>query len=109
MLIVYCEMKIKPGKKQDYINGFKSCQKQILASPGNIEYFLCEDKNPKLDYSPNCVDLPKPRENMIIVIEKWKDMESYNNYLTSEIKKDFGKRVYDIIDTAIIRTMEYIC
>ena len=101
-------MKIKPGKKQNYINGFKSCKK-ILASPRNIEYFLCEDKNPKLDYSRNCVDISKIIENMIIVIQKWQDMESYNNYLSSEIKKDFGKRVYDIIDTAIIRTMEHIC
>ncbi len=100
---VICEIQLKAGKRDEYLQALAKCLPNILECDGCDFFYPLVDTAPNLDYTH--ATFPEPRKDFVTVIERWQKMADYNEYLQSSVKDEFGSLVHSLIESANIRVL----
>ena len=90
MITVIASVHVKPGHISQFIDIFKSNIPAVLAEAGCMEYYPTVDVQTGLP--PQELD-----ENVVTVIEKWKDTDALQNHLGSPHMLAYSERVKEIV------------
>jgi len=83
MIAIIAKMKIKEGKVDDAIELFKGLAPKVREEEGTLAYAISRDKaNP----------------NLLVVIERYRDMEAIQAHSSSAYFKEFSKTVGQFLD-----------
>jgi quinol monooxygenase YgiN len=77
MIAVIATIETKPGSRGALLKAFKELVPQVLAEQGCIEYA------PMVDAETSMPGLPPPREDAVIMLEKWESIEALQAHLAS--------------------------
>jgi quinol monooxygenase YgiN len=91
MINVIASIRIRPGSLPDFLDIFKDNMLAVLKEKGCLEYFPAVDI-----YS----ELPAQvmEDNVVTIIEKWKDMEALHAHLKSPHMLAYRENVKDIVE-----------
>jgi quinol monooxygenase YgiN len=91
MINVIASIRVRPGRLRDFLEIFKDNMLAVLKEKGCLEYF------PALDADSG---LPAQvlEENVVTIIEKWKDMEALHAHLESPHMLSYREKVKDIVE-----------
>lgn len=91
MIYVVATIEVKPGQRAEFLELQRHLLPLVQAEVGCIEYV------PTLDVSLS--DPPKvpPRENVVVMQEKWETLASLKAHLTAPHMQEFRGKVKDLV------------
>lgn len=96
---VLATIRIKPGKRDEFIKSFKANVPNVLAEKGCIEYAPNIDVD--ADLEPQVLD-----ENTVTVVEKWDSLEALRGHLVAPHMVAYKEQVADIVEGLEIKVLE---
>ena len=99
MINVLATIRIKPGKRDEFIQSFKANVPNVLAEKGCIEYAPNIDVD--ADLEPQVLD-----ENTVTVVEKWESLEALRDHLVAPHMVAYKEQVADIVQGLEIKVLE---
>ena len=99
MINVIASVRVKPGRRTEFLEIFKSNVPNVREERGCIEYF------PSVDID---ADLPTQRldENGVTVIEKWENLEALRDHLKAPHMLDYKEKVKDIVEDVSLKVLQ---
>ncbi len=83
MICVIATIEVSPGRRAEFLEQFRELLPQVRAEEGCLEYV------PMIDL-PGALPSQEPaRENVVTVVEKWKDVEALEAHLMSPHMAEF--------------------
>ena len=90
MIHVLATLEVAPGRRDDFLRIFNANVPNVLAEDGCLEYGPAVDVVSGLD-----VQSP-PRENVVMVVEKWSSLETLKAHLAAPHMAAYREQVRDI-------------
>jgi len=87
MIHVIATIDLNPGTRDAFVGEIKNIVPLVKAENGCLEYGLAVDLASGVD------DQPPVRENTVIVIEKWSDLNALNAHRNAQHMIDFRPKV----------------
>lgn len=91
MLHVLATIELAAGKRDEYLTHFAWVAPQVRAEDGCIEYGAAVDVP-----TPIAVQVP-PRPDVVVVVEKWRDLPALQAHLQAPHMTEYRKRVGGIV------------
>lgn len=91
MIHVVATIEVADGKRETFLREFHKLVPQVYAESGCHEYAPFEDVD---------TDIPSQgggRENVVTVLEKWKDVAALKTHLDAPHMAEFRERVKDLV------------
>ncbi len=101
MINVIASIKVKPGKKAEFIEIFKSNVPKVLQEKGCIDYTPTVDVN-------SSIPIQVLEENTVTILEKWESLECLRNHLETPHMIAYGERVKDIVESVSAKVLETV-
>lgn len=98
MINVIASIKIKEGKKTEFLDIFKANVPNVLAEKGCIEYVPAVDVETGL--APQQTDA-----NIITILEKWDSLEDLKNHLTAPHMLSYREQVKDLVEQSSFKVL----
>jgi len=99
MINVIASVRVKAGRRSDFLEIFKSNVPKVREEKGCIEYFPAVDVNAGLP--PQILD-----ENGVTIIEKWDSLEDLRNHLNAPHMQDYREKVGDLVEDSSIKVLQ---
>ena len=99
MINVIASVRVKAGRRSDFLEIFKSNVPKVREEKGCIEYFPAVDVDAGLP--PQILD-----ENGVTIIEKWDSLEDLRNHLNAPHMQDYREKVGDMVESTSIKVLE---
>jgi quinol monooxygenase YgiN len=99
MINVLAAIRIKPGKRDEFVQIFKTNVPNVLAERGCIEYAPNIDVD--ADLAPQVLD-----ENVVTIVEKWESLEALRGHLVAPHMAAYKEQVVDIVEGVEIKVLE---
>ena len=99
MINVLAAIRIKPGKRDEFVQIFKTNVPNVLAERGYIEYAPNIDVD--ADLAPQVLD-----ENVVTIVEKWESLEALRGHLVAPHMAAYKEQVVDIVEGVEIKVLE---
>ena len=99
MINVLAFIRVKEGKRDDFVRIFKANVANVLAENGCIEYAPTVDVDAGLD--PQVLDA-----NLVTIVEKWDSLEALRDHLVAPHMKAYKEQVTDIVDGVTIKVLQ---
>ena len=99
MIHVIASVKVKPGKRDEFIELFKSNSSIVRAEKGCIRYLLTIDKITGLP--PQVLE-----ENVITVIETWESLDALKNHLGTHHMAAFFEKEKSLTEGSTLKILE---
>lgn len=91
MINVIASVRVKAGKRSEFLEIFMSNIPHVRKEKGCIEYFPTVDVDTGM--APQVKD-----ENVVTIIEKWESMEALGNHLRTPHMLEYREKVKDIVE-----------
>ncbi|NIA14810.1 MAG: antibiotic biosynthesis monooxygenase [Nitrospiraceae bacterium] len=99
-VFVVAAIEVKPGKRSEFIDIFKSNIPNVLAEDGCFFY------EPVVDF-PSGIGIQDPlRENVMTVVEKWASIEALQAHLKAPHMVTYGQQVKDLVTGVKLQVMQ---
>ena len=98
MIHVLASIKVKPGKRDFLIEHLKSNIPNVIKEKGCIEYNSTID----VDYH---MDNQTFDENMVTIIEKWKNFETLKNHMHAPHMLSYRNNVKDLVEYTSLKIL----
>lgn len=85
MIIIIATIKVKPGRKQEFVESACSAIEETRKEAGNISYSLFSSVQ---------------EENTVVFLEEWKDQESLSAHIKAPHFKALGSLIKDMSSEA---------
>ena len=99
MINVIASVRVKTGRRSDFLEIFKSNVPKVREEKGCIEYFPAVDVDAGLP--PQILD-----ENGVTIIEKWDSLEDLRNHLNAPHMQDYREKVGDMVESTSIKVLQ---
>ena len=99
MINVLAAIRIKPGKRDEFVQIFKTNVPNVLAERGCIEYAPNIDVD--ADLAPQVLD-----ENVVTIVEKWESLEALRGHLVAPHMAAYKEQVVDIVEGVEIKVLD---
>lgn len=99
MISVIASVRVKAGKRSEFLEIFKANLPKVREEKGCIEYFPAIDVNSGLP--PQVLD-----ENMVTVIEKWESLEALQNHLVAPHMVSYKEKVKDLVEEVTLKVLK---
>ena len=99
MINVIASVRVKAGRRSDFLEIFKSNVPKVREEKGCIEYFPAVDVDAGVP--PQILD-----ENGVTIIEKWDSLEDLRNHLNAPHMQDYREKVGDIVESTSIKVLQ---
>ena len=87
MIHVIATIDLNPGTRNAFVGEMKKIVPLVKAEHGCLEY------GPAVDLASGAADQPPLRENTVIVVEKWADLDALNAHRNAQHMIDFRPKV----------------
>ncbi|MFO0907534.1 MAG: putative quinol monooxygenase [Isosphaeraceae bacterium] len=91
MIHVLATIEIKPGRRAEFLNEFHKLVPLVRAEDGCIEY------GPTVDAATGIGAQVGPRENVVVVVEKWESTEHLKAHLAAPHMNSYRDTVKDML------------
>jgi quinol monooxygenase YgiN len=100
MIHVIATVDVAEGKRTDFLNEFQKVIPHVRAEKGCIEY------GPAIDF-PSGIPVQAPvREDCVVIIEKWSDIEALKGHLVAPHMKPYRDGVKHIVKGMTVQILE---
>jgi len=99
MINVVASIRVKAGKRSEFLAIFKANIAAVRAEKGCIEYFPTVDINAKLP--AQAMD-----ENVVTILEKWESLESLWNHIKAPHMLAYREKVKSIVDDVTLKVLQ---
>lgn len=97
MIYVIASIKLKPGKKDEFLKFFKDNVPNVLAESGCLSYEPCADVQ---------CDLVQPDPDMITIVEEWETLDHLRAHLEAPHMKKYAEDVKDLRESVQLKILE---
>jgi quinol monooxygenase YgiN len=99
MINVIAFIRLKPGKRSEYLEVLKANVTNVKAEKGCIEYLPTVDID--ADLPPQILD-----ENVVTIIEKWEGLQALRDHFGAPHMLDYREKVKDLIEDISIKVLQ---
>lgn len=100
MIYVIATIEVKAGGRDEFLKIFHALVPKVHAEEGCLEY------GPTIDIATNIGIQPPPRENVVVIVEKWASVEALENHLMAPHMADYRKAVKDLVTGMTIQILQ---
>ncbi len=99
MIQVIASIRVKPGKRSEFLEIFKANVPNVRSETGCIEYFPAVDVDTGL---PPQVQDP----DMVTVIEKWASVQALKDHLQTPHMLSYREQVKDLVQDLSLKVLQ---
>ena len=100
MIHVIATVAVAEGKRTDFLKEFYKVMPHVRAEKGCIEY------GPAIDF-PTGIPVQAPiREDAVVILEKWSDIEALKAHLVAPHMKPYREAVKSIVKGMTVQVLE---
>jgi len=99
MISVIAFIRVKAGKRAEFLEIFKDNLPRVRAEIGCIEYFPAID----IDANLSSQDLD---ENIVTIIEKWDSVSALRDHLVAPHMQEYRKKVENIVENISLKVLQ---
>ena len=99
MINVIASIRVKAGKRSEFIEAFKANVPNVRKEKGCIEYLPTVDID--ADLPPQVLD-----ENVVTIIEKWESPEALRAHLVAPHMLAYKEKVQDIVEGLSVKVLQ---
>lgn len=99
MIHVIATVELAEGKVPEFLVEFGKVIPHVHAEKGCLEY------GPAVDLPSGIPIQPPPRENHVVIIEKWSDLEALKAHLTAPHMKAYREAVRNIVKAMTVQIL----
>ena len=99
MINVIASIRVKAGKRSEFLEVFKSNVPNVREEKGCIEYLPTVDID--ADLPPQVLD-----ENVVTIIEKWESLEALRDHLVAPHMLSYKEKVQDIVEDLSVKVLQ---
>lgn len=99
MIHVVATIAIAPGRRADFLREFTALVPQVRAEAGCLEY------GPTVDMPTNIPAQPAARPDVVVVLEKWADIEALEAHLVAPHMLAYRARVKELVQGVELRVL----
>jgi quinol monooxygenase YgiN len=100
MIHVIAIIDVVPGKRADFIREFRANVPSVLAEDGCLEY------GPAVDLATDIGAQIPMRENVVTVVEKWRDLPALKAHLIAAHMISYRAKVKDLVTRVTLQILE---
>lgn len=98
MIIVQATIRVKAGRRAEFLEIFKSNVPKVRAENGCIEYA------PTIDFDMN-IPAQQLDENVVTIIEKWQSPEALTAHFGAPHMLDYRQKVKDLVESVSLKVL----
>lgn len=91
MIHVVAEIEVAAGSREAFLAEVARIVPEVLAEDG------CLDYGPAIDIETNLPRQAPPRHDVVVMIERWRDLESLEAHLVAPHMLDYRQRVKELV------------
>mgnify|MGYP006285159195 FL=1 len=99
MIQVLASIRVKPGKRSEFLEIFKANVPNVHREPGCLEYFPAVDVDTGL---PPQVQDP----NVVTVVEKWESVQALQDHLQTPHMLNYREQVKDLVEDLSLKVLQ---
>jgi quinol monooxygenase YgiN len=99
MIHVIATIQLVPGRREDFLREFHRLVPLVHAEAGCLEY------GPAVDLSANLPAQPAVRPDVVVVVEKWQDLDALQAHLSAPHMAEYRTRVKDLVQGVELRVL----
>jgi len=99
MIYVMASIRVKAGRRFEFLEIFKSNVPEVRKERGCIEY--CPTVDIDADLPPQTLD-----QNVVTIIEKWESLQALRDHLKAPHMLAYKAKVKDIVEDLSIKVLE---
>jgi quinol monooxygenase YgiN len=100
MIYVIATIEVKPGRREEFLAEFRKNVPAVRAEAGCLEY------GPAVDVASGIAAQVPPRDQVVIVVEKWADLNALRAHLAAPHMAAYRERVKDMVGGASLQILE---
>lgn len=100
MIYVIATVQLNEGSRDNFLKIFHALVPQVRAEEGCLEY------GPTIDIATNIGIQPPPRENVVVIVEKWASVEALEKHLMTPHMNEYRKTVKDLVQGMTIQILQ---
>ena len=100
MIYVIAAIEVKPGRREEFLAEFRKNVPAVRAEAGCLEY------GPAVDVASGIAAQVPPRDQVVIVVEKWADLDALRAHLAAPHMTAYRERVKDMVVGARLQILE---
>jgi len=98
MINVIASIRVRAGKREEFLSIFKANTAAVRAEKGCIEYFPALDIDAKLP--PQVLD-----EHVVTILEKWESVDALRDHLKAPHMLTYREKVKDIVENVSLKVL----
>ncbi len=99
MINVIASIRVKAGRRSEFLEVFKSNVPNVREEKGCIEYLPTVDID--ADLPPQVLD-----ENVVTIIEKWESLKALRDHLVAPHMLAYKEKVQDIVEGLSVKVLQ---
>lgn len=99
VIYVIATIELHPGARAEFLEHFRAVVPSVLREEGCLEY------GPAIDVETNVAAQDSPREDVVIVIEKWDSIECLEAHLIAPHMMEYREHVRDLVQRATLQIL----
>lgn len=99
MIQVLATIQVTPGEREAFLTEFRKIVPLVQAEDGCIEYF------PTVDTPVPWGELAPLRENVVVVVEKWRDVQALQQHLIAPHMMEYRPKVKHLIENVQLQVL----
>lgn len=99
MITVIASIKVRTGKRSDFLKVFKSNVPNVVKEDGCIEYY------PAVDVDTG-IPVQELDGNLVTIIEKWQSVEALKTHLKAPHMASYRENVKEMVEDVSIQVLQ---
>jgi len=100
MIHVIATIELRPGRRNEFLTAFRELVPKVRAEEGCLEY------GPTVDAHTSISAQPPPRDDVVVVVEKWDRLSALEKHLVAPHMQDYRARVKELVAKVELRILE---
>jgi len=100
MIHVIATLELKPGKREEFVSVFHTFAAEVRKENGCIEYGVAADVASGIPVQPPL------RENAVVILEKWADLDALKAHLAAPGMKAYREQTKDFVAGRDLRILQ---
>jgi quinol monooxygenase YgiN len=101
MIYGVVSIRVKPGKRDDFIELFMSNAAKVKNEKGCSRYMLTTDMD-------SGIPLQQIDANVLTLLEEWDSMESIKDHMSTSHMANYFEKEKDFVDEVVIKTLREV-
>lgn len=100
MIHVIATISLQPGKRREFLAELMKIVPHVRAEKG------CHEYTPTIDIETNLPTQHETRADVVVIVERWEDMESLENHLVAPHMMAYRPKVREFIAKVDLQILE---